>query len=116
MRLAPGKQFSYFTFAFCSEHLIVANVYIAIIVLQSIIHSQKYLIVANVYVVIIVLQSIIHSRKSQDLNTCKTYQQYSNFKMNMYVKQLNSSDTNSTINMRLFLTANGIASIHMLIM
>ena len=70
------------------------------------------------YGVIILLRSIIHSCKSQDLNTPKRYQQYDNFKMNMYVKQLNSSDTNSTINMRHFLTASGIilASIHMLIM
>ena len=63
VNLAPGKKFRYFTFAFCSEY---ANA-----------------IVGNLYVEIIILRSIIHSQKSQYLNPNKIYQKYG---MNPYQK------------------------------
>ena len=80
--------------------------------LVLIIVVSMHVIVPSVFVVRIVLRSIIYWQKSQDLNTRKIYQQYGNFKNNMYIKQLRSSDTNSIIYQYdktvTFLTASGI--------
>ena len=55
--------------------------------LLHVVVSMRMQLLRNVYIAIIVLQSIIHSQNSQDLNIRKTYQKYDMISFQLARKQ-----------------------------